>query len=129
MKKLILLFSILVLLTACNNTYEGISLRDIIDTFEDNGIKLEKAKKSDDETFGMKLNGVKPSTYSLNKEDFFIYIFKDIEDREKGGEYFYNSTASKNTLNFDKIERENILIFHVYDTKSDIDLNKIFDNF
>jgi len=127
MKKIFLLFFVLMLLTACNNQ-EGISLQATLDTFEENGIQLEEVRNGDSETFGMKLNGVKPSTYSFNNETFFIYIFNDIEERKEGWEDFYNLTASKNTVNYDKFEEKNLLIFHVYDTKSNININQILDN-
>ncbi|WP_391121045.1 hypothetical protein [Psychrobacillus sp. L3] len=126
MKRTILLFSFLVLLGACSNSKEGINLVQILNVFEENDIKLEEVKVTGIKCFGNKLNKVKPTIYSLNDDQLYIYIFDTSEKQEERWKDFYNSTISSNLVSYKRYENENVLIFYMYGNgEPTIDIDKL----
>lgn len=55
---------LLLLLTACQNKDDNASsLEDLLSAFENHQLTLKEVLTNNDHIFGMKLNGVKPSSY------------------------------------------------------------------
>lgn len=60
------------LLTACQaNDSNAITLDEVLSSFEEQQLSLKKSRVTKNENiFGMKLNGVKPSFYELDEKRF-----------------------------------------------------------
>lgn len=90
-----------------------------------------------DSLFGMKLNGVKPKSYTLNAKPLFIYIYiyDSVDERKKGFEDFRDKTASSNVVSFKLYEVENVLLFYVHgqdlstELEVDTDIQVALDRF
>lgn len=81
-------------------------------------------KLRNNEIFGMKLNGVRPSLYELDGKKFLIYIYHSSKERKKGLEDFQKKTENSNTVSWKCFEVKNVLFFYVYV----MDLDKDMDN-
>ncbi|MCM3639098.1 hypothetical protein M3152_15450 [Sporosarcina luteola] len=68
MKKLAFIFILLVfLLTACQaNDPHGITLEEVLSSFEEQQLSLINSKVNKDHIFGMKLNRIRPSAYDID---------------------------------------------------------------
>lgn len=121
MKKLAFAFiSLFFLLTACQaNDPNAITLEELLSSFEEQQLSLKESKVSkDDNIFGMKLNGVKPSSYKLNGKMIFVYIYDSNKKREKGLEDWREKTASMDTVSYKVYEVNNVLLFYVYEEEN-----------
>ncbi|MGE6257754.1 hypothetical protein ACQKCU_07545 [Heyndrickxia sporothermodurans] len=120
MKRLTILLMVLVsLLTACHSIESDASVNQVISTFKKQKIILKEIKLSNKSIFGMKLNGVKPSSYELDGKKFLIYIFQSSKEREEGVEDFYKKTENSNTVSYKKYKAKNMLFFYVYEKNLD----------
>lgn len=127
MRKLACTFiSLVLLLTACQvNDPNAITLEEVLSSFEEQQLSLKESEISkNDNIFGMKLNGVKPSTYELDGKMLLVYIYNSNDAREKGWEEWREKTASINTVSFKVYEVNNVLLFYVYEK----DLNSEMDS-
>lgn len=97
-----------------------ITLDEVLSSFAEQQLVVKENKVSNHNIFGMKLNGVKPSSYELAGKLLTVYIFDSAEEREKGLEDFCDKTASMNIISYEFYEVENVLIFYVYE----LDRNK-----
>ncbi|WP_243300268.1 hypothetical protein [Bacillus litorisediminis] len=123
MKKVVIL--ILLLLTSCQTVDHGaIKLNDVILSFEEQQIILKEHKVSGRDIFGMKLNGVKPYSYTLDEKPLLIYIYNSNNEREKGLQEFRNKTADINVASFKYYEVKNVLIFYVYDRDLNVQIEE-----
>jgi hypothetical protein len=86
----LILISIVFLLTSCKSINpDRIMLDEVISSFEKQQLVIkENIEISNDNIFGMKLNGVKPSSYELDGKLLSMYIYKSAEERKKGLEDF-----------------------------------------
>lgn len=111
MKRVCYLLLAILLLTACNSEPK-LSMKDIIEAFDNKGIKL--IEKNEHVSY-FKLNGKKAITYKLdNGENISIYLFHSEKNRIKGLDDF-NKQASKYDMPVPSIyEVENVLILYWY---------------
>ncbi|MFO1445240.1 hypothetical protein KDN24_18980 [Bacillus sp. Bva_UNVM-123] len=117
----LILISIVFLLTACQTTNpDVITLDEVLSSFAEHQLVVKENKVSNHNIFGMKLNGVKPSSYELAGKLLTVYIFDSAEERKRGIEDFRDKTASMNIISYELYEVENVLIFYVYE----LDRNK-----
>jgi hypothetical protein len=118
LKKLAFAFvSLFFLLTACQaNDPNEITLEELLSSFEEQQLSLKECKVSkDDNIFGTKLNGVKPSSYKLDEKMILVYNYNSNKKREKGLEDWREKTASMDTVSYKVYEvNKNILLFYVY---------------
>lgn len=111
MKRICSLLIALLFITACSSE-PMISLKDIIDVFENKGIKLiDKNEK----TKYFVLNGKKAITYKLgNGENISFYVFSSEKNRKKGLDDF-NKQKGEYDMQIPSIhEVENVLILYWY---------------
>jgi len=115
-------------MTACQKTtLDVITLDEVISSFEEQQLLVKKSKEvSKNNIFGIKLNGVKPSSYELDGKMLSVYIYDSAEERQKGLEDFRNKTATMDTVSYNVYEVENVLIFYVYE--HDINMKVEFDD-
>jgi len=115
-------------MTACQKTtLDVITLDEVISSFEEQQLLVEKSKEvSKNNIFGIKLNGVKPSSYELDGKMLSVYIYDSAEERQKGLEDFRNKTATMDTVSYNVYEVENVLIFYVYE--HDMNMKVEFDD-
>lgn len=127
-KLALILISIVFLMTACQKTtLDVITLDEVISSFEEQQLLVKKSKEvSKNNIFGIKLNGVKPSSYELDGKMLSVYIYDSAEERQKGLEDFRNKTATMDTVSYNVYEVENVLIFYVYE--HDINMKVEFDD-
>lgn len=127
-KLALILISIVFLMTACQKTtLDVITLDEVISSFEEQQLLVEKSKEvSKNNIFGIKLNGVKPSSYELDGKMLSVYIYDSAEERQKGLEDFRNKTATMDTVSYNVYEVENVLIFYVYE--HDMNMKVEFDD-
>lgn len=121
MKKLALaFFSFFLLLTACQgNVRNETTLEELLSSFKEQQLSLKESKGSkDDNIFGMKLNGVKPSSYKLDGKMILVYIYDSNKKREKGLEDWRGKTASMDTVSYKVYEVNNVLLFYVYEEEN-----------
>lgn len=121
MKKLAFAFiSLFFLLTVSHaNDPNAITLEELLSSFKEQQLSLIESKVSkDDNIFGMKLNGVKPSSYKLDGKMILVYIYDSNEKREKGLEDWREKTASMDTVSYKVYEVNNVLLFYVYEEES-----------
>lgn len=125
MKKAAFTFILLVFfLTACQaNDPNAITLEEVLASFEEQHLSLEKSKVKKDHIFGMKLNGNRPSAYELDGKKLLVYIYNSSDEREKGLEDWREKTASMDTVSYKVYEVNNVLLFYVYvdDLNGEID--------
>lgn len=127
LKRLVFTFISLVvfLLMACQANDPNVNtLEDVISSFEEQQLPLKESKVSkDDQIFGMKLNGVRPSSYELDGKMILVYIYDSNNEQEKGWEDWREITSSMNTVSYKVYEVNNVLLFYVYekDLNSEID--------
>ncbi len=107
------------MLTACQVHAANITLNDVIVSLENQHLDVEETRKSTDNIFNNKLNGIKPNNYTLQDKSFLIYIFDSEENRKKGLKDFQKQTESMNIVSHSVYEVKNVLIFYVYE--KDID--------
>lgn len=120
MKRFTILLMVLVsLLTACYSIESDASVNQVISTLKKQKIILKEIKLSKKSIFGMKLNGVKPSSYELDGKKFLIYIFQSSQEREEGVEDFYKKTENSNTVSYKKYEVKNMLFFYIFEKNLD----------
>ncbi|MDW0109759.1 hypothetical protein [Sporosarcina aquimarina] len=110
------LISLLFLLTACQaNDPNAIILDEVLASFEEQQLSLKESKATkNDNIFGMKLNGVRPSFYELDGKQVLVYIYNSNNQREKGLEDWRKKTASMDTVSYKVCEVNNVLLFYVY---------------
>ncbi|GIN86574.1 hypothetical protein J6TS2_29600 [Heyndrickxia sporothermodurans] len=119
MKRFTILLMVLVsLLTACHSIESDASVNQVLSTFKKQKIILKEIKSSKKSIFGMKLNGVKPSSYELDGKKFLIYIFQSSKEREEGVDDFYKKTENSNTVSYKKYEVKNMLFFYIFESIS-----------
>lgn len=127
MKKIAYIFiSLVFILTACQaNDPHAIPLDEVLSSFEEQQLPLKESKVTrNDNIFGMKLNGVRPSFYDLDGKKLLVYIFNSTNKREEGLEDWSEKTASMDTVSYKVYEVHNVLLFYVYvdeNLKSEID--------
>ena len=117
MKKIAFTFiSLLFLLTACQaNDPNAITLDEVLSSFEEQQLSLKKSRVTkNDNIFGMKLNGVKPSFYELDEKKVLVYTYNSNSKREKGLEDWREKTATMDTVSYKVYEVKNVLLFYVY---------------
>ncbi|MCR2822221.1 hypothetical protein [Lederbergia panacisoli] len=128
MKKVVLIFVLIFLtLTACNTTDSNmIALEEVLSAFEKHKLPLKEVKVSNDDIFGMKLNGIRPFSYELGGKLLLIFIYDSTKKREEGLNDFRNKTATLNIVSYNYYEAKNALLFYVHG----LDLSKEveFDN-
>lgn len=127
-KLALILISIVFLMTACQKTtLDVITLDEVIFSFEEQQLLVKKSKEvSKNNIFGIKLNGVKPSSYELDGKMLSVYIYDSAEERQKGLEDFRNKTATMDIVSYNVYEVENVLIFYVYE--HDMNMKVEFDD-
>jgi len=115
-------------MTACQKTtLDVITLDEVIFSFEEQQLLVKKSKEvSKNNIFGIKLNGVKPSSYELDGKMLSVYIYDSAEERQKGLEDFRNKTATMDIVSYNVYEVENVLIFYVYE--HDMNMKVEFDD-
>jgi hypothetical protein len=121
LKKLAFAFiSLFFLLTACQaNDFNANPLEELLSSFEEQQLSLKENKVSkDDNIFGMKLNGIKPSSYKLDGKIILVYIYNSNKKREKGLEDWREKTASMDTVSYKVYEVNNVLLFYVYEEEN-----------
>jgi protoporphyrinogen oxidase len=113
----LILISIVFLLTSCKSINpDRITLDEVISSVEKQQLVIKENKEiSNDNIFGMKLNGVKPSSYELDGKLLSVYIYNSAEERKKGLEDFHGRTATMDIVSYNVYEAENVLIFYVYE--------------
>ncbi len=117
MKKIAFTFiSLLFLLTACQaNDPNAITLDEVLSSFEEQQLSLKKSRVTkNDNIFGMKLNGVRPSFYELDEKKVLVYTYNSTNKREKGLEDWREKTATMDTVSYKVYEVNNVLLFYVY---------------
>ncbi|MEC1179632.1 hypothetical protein P9B03_14120 [Metasolibacillus meyeri] len=116
MKKLfVVCLVILFVLVGCQKERK-ISLDDVLSAFEQQGLHLEASEPMKHDTiFGAKLYGKKPKTYLLNNKLFHVFIYNSSTDRIEALNKFKEKTALMNLLSFSIYEKDNMLIFYVYE--------------
>jgi len=118
LKKLAFTFiSLFFLLTAFQaNDPSASTLEEVLSSFEEQQLSLIKSKvNKDDNIFGMKLNGVRPSAYELDGKMLLVYIYDSNKEREEGLEDWREKTASMDTVSYKVYEVKNVLLFYVYE--------------
>jgi hypothetical protein len=123
-KVVLIILSIVFLLTACQSKdSKAITLEDVLTSFEEQQLSLKESKVSVNNIFGMKLNGVRPSSYELDGKTLLVYTYDSNNEREKGLEDFRKKTATANVVSYKVAEVVNVLLFYVYekDLNSEID--------
>ena len=113
MRRVFIILIFVLVLTACQVQTANITLDDVIVSLENQHITVEETRKSNDNIFNKKLNGIKPNYYTLQDKAFLIYIFDSEEDRKKGLKDFQKQTESMNIVSHDIYEVKNVLIFYV----------------
>jgi hypothetical protein len=104
------------LLTACQTKDpNAITLDEVLPSFEEQQLSLKERKVSGKNIFGMKLNGVRPSSYDLDWKKLLVYIYDSSNEREKGLEDFREKTATANMVSYKVYEVNNVLLFYVYE--------------
>ncbi|MBB4823258.1 hypothetical protein HNO89_000478 [Sporosarcina luteola] len=99
---------------------------EVVSSLEKKQVDIKESEEfSNDHIFGMKLNGVKPSSFELDGKLVSVYIYNSVEEREKGLEDFRDKTASMNVVSYHVYEVENVLIFYVY--AHDMSMEVAFD--
>lgn len=127
MKKLAFTFITLIFLLVTCQAYNpnAITLKKVLSSFEEQQLSLKDSKiNMNDNIFGMKLNGVRPSSHTLEGKMLLIYIYRSKDEREEGLEDWREKTVSINTVSFKVYEVNNALLFYVYER----DLNREIDN-
>ncbi|HWO76411.1 MAG TPA: hypothetical protein VNM69_11025 [Bacillus sp. (in: firmicutes)] len=115
-KIVFILISIFLILLACQvANSEGITLEEVLSSFEEKKLKLVEDKVSDNHIFGMKLNRIRPAAYKLDGKKILIYVFDSTKEREKGLNDFRNKTATSNVVSYNFYEVKNVLIFYVHE--------------
>lgn len=115
----IILITLVIVLTACQVQASNITLNDVIVSLEDQHLVVEETKKTTNNIFYNKLNGIKPNNYALQDKSFLIYIFDSEENRKKGLTDFQKQTESMNIVSHGIYEVKNVLIFYVYEKDLD----------
>jgi hypothetical protein len=117
LKKVALIFlSLVFFLTACQiKDLNAITLEEVLSLFEEQRLSLKERKVSDTNIFGMKLNGIRPSSYELDGKKLLVFIFDSNKEREKGMEDFLNKTAAYGLVSYKVYEFKNVMIFYVYE--------------
>ncbi len=123
------LILMIILHVGCNNadidenkdndfTVEGLTEKEIIQTFKDQGIKLKQSDMQIKDKYI--LEEVKPKIYELNDSNdyLFIYIFKSLNDRERSEmdrEYreIYKDFCVEENLGWLASPAKNALIIHI----------------
>ncbi|WP_342560639.1 hypothetical protein NSQ95_07670 [Psychrobacillus sp. FSL W7-1457] len=119
MRRVYIILIFVLVLTACQVQAANITLNDVIVSLENQHLDVEETRKSTDNIFNNKLNGIKPNNYTLQDKSFLIYIFDSEENRKKGLKDFQKQTESMNIVSHSVYEVKNVLIFYVYE--KDID--------
>jgi hypothetical protein len=98
----LILISIVFLLTSCKSINpDRITLDEVVYSFEKQRLVIKENKElSNDNIFGMKLNGVKPSSYELDEKLLSVYIYNSAEERNKGLEDFKGKTSTMDIVLF-----------------------------
>ncbi|TXK85750.1 hypothetical protein [Paenibacillus sp. N3.4] len=96
-------------LTIINAKSQLVSIKDINDAFEQEGLHLENWKGN---TY-FKLNGVQPKMVNTYDWKFAIYVFNSVGDREKGLDDFHKQTELMNLAYSHIYEIRNVLIFEL----------------
>jgi hypothetical protein len=112
------------LLAACQTKdSNAITLEEVLTSFEEKQLSLKEIIVSGKNIFGMKLNGVRPSSYELNGKKLLVYIYDSNNEREIGLEDFREKTANADVVSYKVYEVINVLLFYVYekDLNSEID--------
>ncbi|MBY0147834.1 hypothetical protein [Neobacillus niacini] len=124
----LILISIVFLLTSCKSINpDRITLDEVISSVEKQQLVIKENKElSNENIFGMKLNGVKPSSYELDGKLLSVYIYNSVEERKKGLEDFHGRTATMDIVSYNVYEVENVLIFYVYE--HDMSMEVKFDD-
>jgi hypothetical protein len=124
-KVAIIFLSFFFLMTACQTKDpNAITLDEVLNSFKDQQLTLIERKISGKNIFGMKLIGVRPSSYELNGKKLLVYIYDSNNEREKGLEDFREKTATANVVSYKVYEVSNVLLFYVYEEE---DLNSEID--
>lgn len=124
MKKLTLLVLIVFLLAACKSTSSDVSaitLDQVLSALKEQQLTIKEAKSSNVDLLGMKLNGVKPSSYALDGKKLLIYNYPSAKERKKGMEDFRKKTENSNTVSYKYYEVNNVLVFYVYEKDLNMD--------
>jgi hypothetical protein len=111
----IVMLLLLIMLVGCNtngNTNESLTLKQVLDAFQEEGLQLNNAKVYPENIFQQGINGVTPSFYQLSDGVIHFYIFKSENERKKGREDFYNRPVS--FVAHSSFEIKNVLILYVY---------------
>jgi hypothetical protein len=116
---------VLFLLSACQTSDSNtITLKEVLSSFAEQQLSLKEIKVSNKNIFGMKFNGVRPSSYELGNKKLLIYIYSSTKNREKGLEDFSNKTENANMASYRFYEVKNVLIFYVYEKDLNIEIDK-----
>lgn len=123
----IILVLIVLFLTACRKTdSDSVSLEEVLSSINEQQLTLKEIEVSDNNIFGMKLNGVRPDIYDLNGKMLFIYIFNSTQGRKKGFKDFTKKTETFNLVSYNYYEFKNVLVFYVHshDMSKDVPFDK-----
>ncbi|MBS4195062.1 hypothetical protein [Lederbergia citri] len=116
MNKLIAIcLAILIFLSGCQSSDASmVNKPEILSALREQDLLLKEMKVPKDNIFGMKLNGIRPTTFELDDKLFLVYIYKSELEREKGFKDFQNKTAAVNLVSYNYYEAKNALIFYVH---------------
>lgn len=114
-KTFILCLAIFFSLAGCQKT-ATITIDDVLSAFEQQGQHLEKSKAMKNDTiFGAKLYGEKPKVYLLDQKLLYLFVYDSNADRVEALQQFQEKTALMNSVSFSVYEKDNMLIFYVYE--------------
>jgi len=117
MRKVVFILLLLCLIsTGCTKVEILITSEQIIESFETNGIALSKPHGLRPENiFSINLNGVKPETYIINKNQLIsFYVYSSSQQTEKGLNEFLDKTATAQVVPHNKYQIANVLFFYAH---------------
>jgi hypothetical protein len=90
-------------------------LEEVLSSFKEHHLSLKESKVSDNNIFGMKLYGVRPTSYEMDGKLLLVFIYHSSKEPEKGLKDFHNKTATANVVSYNLYEVNNVLIFYVHE--------------
>ncbi len=106
--------SLLILIACQTKEPNAITLDEVLSTFKHHQVPLKTTHVKNDEIFGMRLTGVRPTAFELDGKLLTVYIFNSQQQREMGLEDFYHKTALANIVSNKTYSVKNVLFFYVH---------------
>lgn len=121
MKKMMIMMVVMCfIITGCMNNEKTISLMQIKDLFEKQGIPLTQPTKLNAESvFLMTLNDVAPEPFVINDNQLIsIYVYSSSNGVKKGIKDFEDKTAAADVVAHGRYQVANVLIIYDYESSS-----------